>query len=189
MKPQPSTSQFSKISSHHLDALLVPWLAIHDFQEKLQDWLLWENWYLWYLGLSPLPGCWLVTTRMIWTIFRIGDPELNLHLPQLLGGGTTQMMSIDIYGIHSSSCEMDMKMMSTVARNAFLFTWIMINLRYLLQVTRVSGPLITKELQIVWQALRYSKGPSWTKLPSWMIHIQRPGKNVETRIFKTLISE
>ena len=28
------------------------------------------------------------------TIFRIGDPELNLHLPQLLGGGTTQAISV-----------------------------------------------------------------------------------------------
>ena len=23
----------------------------------------------------------------LWTIFRLGDPNLNLHLPQLLGGG------------------------------------------------------------------------------------------------------
>ena len=29
----------------------------------------------------------------IFFIFRIGDPELNLHLPLLLGGGTTQVMS------------------------------------------------------------------------------------------------
>ena len=43
-----------------------------------------------YLGLSPLPGCWLVTTRMTWTIFRFGDPNLNrLILPRgsILGGG------------------------------------------------------------------------------------------------------
>ena len=39
-----------------------------------------------YFGLSPLPVT--VTTRII--TFLVGDPNLNLHLPQLLGGGTTQ---------------------------------------------------------------------------------------------------
>ena len=29
-------------------------------------------------------------------IFRIGDPELNLHLPQLLEGGTTQRISVEV---------------------------------------------------------------------------------------------
>ncbi len=33
--------------------------------------------------------------HQIYSIFRIGDPELNLHLPQLLGGGTTQVMPIN----------------------------------------------------------------------------------------------
>ena len=41
-----------------------------------------------YLGLSPLPVT--VTTRII--TFLVGDPNLNLHLPQLLGGGTTQQI-------------------------------------------------------------------------------------------------
>ena len=40
-----------------------------------------------WLGLSPLPVT--VTTRII--TFLVGDP--NLHLPQLLGGGTTQCMT------------------------------------------------------------------------------------------------
>ena len=31
-------------------------------------------------GLSPLPGC--QSPPGLWTIFRIGDPNLNLHLPQ-----------------------------------------------------------------------------------------------------------
>ena len=44
----------------------------------------------WYFGLSPLPGC---QSPPGWHyIFRLGDPELNLHLPQLLGGGTTQLI-------------------------------------------------------------------------------------------------
>ena len=42
--------------------------------------------YMVYFGLSPLPVT--VTIRII--TFLVGDPELNLHLPQLLGGGTTQ---------------------------------------------------------------------------------------------------
>ena len=33
-----------------------------------------------------------VTTRII--TFLVGDPELNLHLPQLLGGGTTQVIPV-----------------------------------------------------------------------------------------------
>ena len=32
----------------------------------------------------------IVVTRMAWTIFRIGDPKLNLHFQLLLGGGHTQ---------------------------------------------------------------------------------------------------
>ena len=36
-----------------------------------------------YLGLSPLPV--RVTTRII--TFLVGNPNLNLHLPLLLGGG------------------------------------------------------------------------------------------------------
>ncbi len=35
-----------------------------------------------------------------WTIFRLGDPNLNLHLPQLLGGGTTQHISYSIGIFH-----------------------------------------------------------------------------------------
>ena len=42
-----------------------------------------------YLGLPPLPVT--VTPRII--TFLVGDPNLNLHLPQLLGGGTTQGIS------------------------------------------------------------------------------------------------
>ena len=38
------------------------------------------------LGLSPFPV--IVTTRII--TFLVGDPELNLHLPLLLGRGTTR---------------------------------------------------------------------------------------------------
>ena len=41
-----------------------------------------------YLGLSPLPGCNRHHQDDI--TFLVGDPNLNLHLPQLLGGGTTQ---------------------------------------------------------------------------------------------------
>ena len=41
-------------------------------------------------GLSPLPVT--VTARII--TFLVGDPELNLHLPLLLGRGTTQDMFI-----------------------------------------------------------------------------------------------
>ena len=40
-----------------------------------------------YIGLSPCPVT--VTTRII--IFLVGDPNLNLHLLLLLGGGTTQL--------------------------------------------------------------------------------------------------
>ena len=40
------------------------------------------------VGLSPCPIT--VTTRII--IFLVGDP-INLHLPLLLGGGTTQNIS------------------------------------------------------------------------------------------------
>ena len=40
------------------------------------------------LGLSPLPG--FQSPPGLWIVFRIGDPNLNLHLPLLLGGGTTQ---------------------------------------------------------------------------------------------------
>ena len=39
------------------------------------------------VGLSPFPVT--VTTRII--TFLVEDPELNLHLPLLLGGGTTQL--------------------------------------------------------------------------------------------------
>ena len=40
-----------------------------------------------YVGLFPLPRM-PVTTRIV--MFLVGDPELNLHLPLLLGGGTIQ---------------------------------------------------------------------------------------------------
>ena len=33
-----------------------------------------------YLGLSPLPG--FQSPPGLWNIFRLGDPNLNLHLPQ-----------------------------------------------------------------------------------------------------------
>ena len=38
------------------------------------------------LGRGPrAPGCWLVTTRMTWNIFRIGNPNLNnLHFPRAI---------------------------------------------------------------------------------------------------------
>ena len=36
----------------------------------------------------PLPSTVTVTTRII--VFLVGDPNLNLRLPLLLGGGTTQ---------------------------------------------------------------------------------------------------
>ena len=39
----------------------------------------------------------IVTTRMTLAIFRIGNPNLNLHLPQFLGGGTTQIMDTRPY--------------------------------------------------------------------------------------------
>ena len=39
---------------------------------------------LWVVPLPRIP----VTTRI--DIFLVGDPNLNLHFPQLLGGGTTQ---------------------------------------------------------------------------------------------------
>ena len=39
----------------------------------------------------------------LWTIFRIGDPDLNLHLPQLLGRGTTQEIHQLIHGGSFSS--------------------------------------------------------------------------------------
>ncbi len=41
-----------------------------------------------HLGLSPLPGC--QAPPGLWNIFGGGIP-INLHLPQLLGGGTTQV--------------------------------------------------------------------------------------------------
>ena len=40
------------------------------------------------LGCPPFPVT--VTTRIITCL--VGDPKLNLHLPQLLGGGTTQVI-------------------------------------------------------------------------------------------------
>ena len=48
------------------------------------------------LGCPPLPVT--VTTRII--TFLVGDPNLNLHLPQLLGGGTTQ----DLVYMFAQSC-------------------------------------------------------------------------------------
>ncbi len=48
---------------------------------------------------SPFPGCWLVTTRMTWNIFRIGDPELNLHLPQASWEGGQPKSSLRKPGI------------------------------------------------------------------------------------------
>ena len=42
-------------------------------------------------GLSPLPGC--NRDHQEYDIFRFGDPNLNLHLPRILGGGTTQDIS------------------------------------------------------------------------------------------------
>ena len=39
-----------------------------------------------YFGLSPLPGC--QSPPGLW----VGDPNLNLHLPQLLGERTTQII-------------------------------------------------------------------------------------------------
>ena len=39
-----------------------------------------------HLGLSPVP----VTVSKRIVTFLVGDPELNLHLPLLLGGGSTQ---------------------------------------------------------------------------------------------------
>ncbi len=47
------------------------------------------NWKPVYIGLSPRPR--MQSSPPGWhDIFRIGDPEVNLNLPQLLGGGTTQ---------------------------------------------------------------------------------------------------
>ena len=49
--------------------------------------------YKWLFGVpgwnAPCPVT--VTTRII--TFLVWDPKLNLHLPQLLGGGTTQDIS------------------------------------------------------------------------------------------------
>ena len=52
-----------------------------------------------FLGFSPFPVT--VTTRII--TFLVGDPNLNLHLPLLLGGGTTQSIS-SIHGSHFVAC-------------------------------------------------------------------------------------
>ena len=43
---------------------------------------------MYILGCPPFPVT--VTTRIV--TFLVGDPELNLHLPQLLGGGTIQVI-------------------------------------------------------------------------------------------------
>ncbi len=43
-------------------------------------------------GLSPFPGCWLVTSKVTWNMFRFGDSNLNLRLPLFLGRGTTQII-------------------------------------------------------------------------------------------------
>ena len=44
------------------------------------------------LGCPPSQDA-IVTTRIIThDIFRVGNPNLNLHLPLLLGGGTTQII-------------------------------------------------------------------------------------------------
>ena len=48
-----------------------------------------------FFGLSPCPVT--VTTRIV--MFLGGDPELNLHLPLLLGGGTTQNILVKIWRI------------------------------------------------------------------------------------------
>ena len=58
---------------------------VYHFKSKGLPW----HPYIW-LGLSPLPGC-NRDHQEYHNIFRVGDPNLNLHLPQeLLGGGTTQ---------------------------------------------------------------------------------------------------
>ena len=54
-----------------------------------------------YIGLSPCPVT--VTTRTI--ICLVGDPNLNLHLPLLLGGGHTQ--HITLYKSASSVIRVD----------------------------------------------------------------------------------
>ena len=48
-----------------------------------------------HFGLSPLPVT--VTTRII--TFSVGDPELNLYLPLLLGRGHTQCIIDFIHSI------------------------------------------------------------------------------------------
>ena len=49
--------------------------------------MLWCIWCV-YLHLRSTPHPATVTTRII--TFLVGNPNLNLHLPLLLGGGTTQ---------------------------------------------------------------------------------------------------
>ena len=67
---------------------------------------LWENGAVWLLPLTSnshqddklhvyILGCppsQDASHHQEYYIFRIGNPELNLHLPQLLGGGTTQFI-------------------------------------------------------------------------------------------------
>ena len=45
------------------------------------------------LGCPPSQDAVTVTTRIIYSIFRIGNPDLNLHLPlESWEGGTTQVL-------------------------------------------------------------------------------------------------
>ncbi len=59
------------------------------------------SWLLLYVifWVVPLPRI-PVTTRII--VFLVGDPNLNLHLPLLLGGGTTQVI-LDVL-FHCGKC-------------------------------------------------------------------------------------
>ena len=50
------------------------------------------------LGLSPLPGC--QSPPGLWNIFRIGDPKLNLHLPQASWEGGQPNLKLSLMNFH-----------------------------------------------------------------------------------------
>ena len=63
-------------------------------------------------GCGPLPVA--LTTRMTWTIFGLGNPNLNLHLPLKSWEGDTPKISLNIYmedlsGFHRASESPDLQ--------------------------------------------------------------------------------
>ena len=92
-----------------------------------------------YIGLSPLPV--IVTTRII--TFLVGNPELNLHLPLLLGGGTTQYIYISDQKEHDGKASYCKSWgLSWGLFQVYIYVYIITGCQYMWTIWRKNWPVI-----------------------------------------------